>query len=170
MICIPLIPFFLALIVPPAAAGESGTLAIENGLVRVLLVREHGAYREEWFAGSPCHWRLVAASGNGSRTGLALGTPEGMISVPLTSAKLVREGNDGSLELRGSAGSVQFSETIRLSPGSRFAHVSVTMKTSAEMRLSALLSTYAFAPDRKNYSEYGPVDFVYTPGLRPGRD
>jgi hypothetical protein len=154
---------------PPEAAGGE-PLSLENGRVRVVLVREKDAYREEWFAGSPGHWRLVAEGGSESRGALVLGTGEGMKTVPLTNARLLREGKSASLELSGSAGTAHLTERIHLSEGSSFASVSVSMETDAEMRMSALLTTYAFAPDGRDSREYGPVDFVFTPQLRPAPD
>jgi len=44
---------------PAAATGGSDTLALENGIIKVALVRDPGGYREEWFAGGPGEWRLV---------------------------------------------------------------------------------------------------------------
>jgi hypothetical protein len=155
---------------PQESVAGTDTLALENGNVRVVLVREHNAYREIWFAGTPGHWRLVAESGSEKRGGIALGTAEGMITVPLTSARLVGSGLSASLLLRGSAGTARIAETIRLPAGSRFAHVSVRMETSEEMHLGGLISTYAFAPDGKDSREYRPVDFVFTPQLRPAPD
>ncbi|HEX7573162.1 MAG TPA: hypothetical protein VF514_08700 [Bacteroidota bacterium] len=165
------IVLFLALLTrPPTAAGGSDTLSLENGIIKVALVREHGAYREEWFAGGPGEWRLVALSGSESRGPIVLGTPGGMTTVPLTDARLLGSGKDGSLELRGSASTARLTETISLSEGSPFASVGVRMETTAEMSLSGLMSTYAFAPDGRDSREYGPVDFVFTPQLRPAPD
>ena len=156
---------------PPLAIGGSDTLSLENGTVRVALVRDRDGYREEWFAGSPGRWRLVAVAGSESRGALALGTPGGMTTVPLTNARLLGgSGDSASLELCGDCGTAAFTETIRLSRGSPFASVSVSMETAAELRVNSLLSTYAFAPDGRDSREYGPVDFVFTPQLRPAPD
>ena len=162
--------FLAALNRPPAAVGGSDTLSLENGIIKVALVREHGAYREEWFAGGPGHWRLVALSGSESRGPIALGTGGGMTTSPLTSASHPGSGAGGSLVLRGSDHTARLTETIRLSEGSPFASVSVSMETDAEISLSGLMSTYAFAPDGKDSREFGPVDFVFTPQLRPAPD
>ncbi len=171
MIRTSVIVLFLALLNrPPAAAGGSDTLSLENGVIKVALVREHGAYREEWFAGGPGEWRLVALSGSESRGPIVLGAPGGMTTVPLTEARLLGSGKDGSLELCGSASTARLTETISLSEGSPFASVGVRMETTAEMSLSGLMSTYAFAPDGRDSREYGPVDFVFTPQLRPAPD
>jgi hypothetical protein len=155
---------------PPPAPGGSDTLSLENGIIKVALVREHGAYREQWFAGGPGKWRLVALSGGESRGPVVLGTPRGMTTLPLTSATLLGSGKRTSLELRGSAPTARLTETISLSEGSPFALVRVSMDIAAEMSLSGLMSTYAFVPDGRDSREYGPVDFVFTPQLRPAPD
>jgi hypothetical protein len=165
------IVLFLAVLCrPPGAIGGNDTLSLDNGTVRVTLVREHDAYREEWFAGIPGHWRLVAESGTESRGGLVLGAPGGMTTVPLTNARLLGSGESRSLELRGLCDMAEVTETIHLSEGSPFASVSVSLETASEMRVSGLMSTYAFAPDGKDTREYGPVEFVFTPQLRPAPD
>ena len=171
MIRPPVILLLLAVVCgPPGAAGGSDTLSLENGLIRVALVRDHGRYREEWSAGGPGHWRLVALSGSESRGPLVLGTPGGTAAIPLTTASRLGGGGDESLELRGTDSTVRLTETIRLSEGSPFASVSVSVEMASEMSVSGLLSTYAFAPDGRDSREYGPVDFVFTPQLRPDPD
>jgi hypothetical protein len=171
VIRLPVILLFLELVIrQPAAAGGRDTLSLENGLIKVELVREHGTYREEWSAGGPGHWRLVALSGSESRGALVLGGPAGNITVPLTDARLLGSGRGGSIELRGSASMARMTETIRLSEGSPFASVAVSMVTAEEIPVNGLMSTYAFAPDGRDFREYGPVDFVFTPQLRPAPD
>jgi hypothetical protein len=155
---------------PPAAAGGSDTLALENGIIKVALVRDAGGYREEWFAGGPGEWRLVALSGSESRGSIVLGTRGGTTAIPLTSASLLGSGRGAALELCGSGSTVRLTETIRLSEGSSFAFVNVRMEMAAEMSVSGLMSTYAFAPDGRDSREYGQVDFVFTPQLRPAPD
>ena len=134
---------------PAAATGGSDTLALENGIIKVALVRDPGGYREEWFAGGPGEWRLVALSGSESRGPIVLGTRGGMTSIPLTGASLRGSVRGGALELRGSSSTARLTETITLSEGSPFASITVRMEMAAEMSVSGLMSTYAFAPDGK---------------------
>jgi hypothetical protein len=154
---------------PGGAAGRD-TLSCGNGTIRVDAVRERDGYTEEWFARGEDGWHMVARSGSESRGGLVLGTPPGPAPVRLTGARLVSRGKTAGLELRGEAGTARFVETIRIPPGSRCASVTVAMTTPRELRVSELLSTYAFAPDGKETRDYGSPDFVFTPQLRPAPD
>ncbi len=162
----------ILLIGPAHTQAGSGSLSLGNASLRVVLVHDEGGYRQRWFAsaGRPVVWHLVAESGTESRAGIVLGTGEGMVRVPMTNATAVGKGNAAVLRLSGSLGAAHVTETIRIPEGSRFASISVSMETSAEMSVSALLSTYAFAPDGKESGEYGTPDFIFTPQLRPEKD
>jgi hypothetical protein len=159
--------FALLVCLSYGSAGSDGVLSLENRSVRVRLLRGRGACREEWFARSSGIWHMVAVSGSRSRKALVLGSAAGMVDVPMAHARLLGKGNAARLELRGTCLGARCVETIRLLPDSPFAHVTVILTTDIPLRASALLSTYSFAPDGKDYARYAPVDFVFTPQLRP---
>jgi len=155
-------------------AAGSPRFELHNARVRVVLSREEDVFVEKWYARDGEKWRLVMTGGNAERASQTIGTGGGVVAVPFTGAGYarVREGGGGdrALEIYGMDGTDRITKTIRLEEGSPFASVTVTMSVTAPREVSALLSTYSFTPDGRAYAAYAPLDFVFTPTLRPEPD
>jgi len=70
----------------------------------------------------------------------------------------------------GVDGGVSLRKTISIAEGAMFALVSVSLTVRGRASISHALSTYSFKPDGREYAAYTPLDFIYTPQLRPQAD
>ncbi|MEW6510943.1 MAG: hypothetical protein AB1428_08310 [Bacteroidota bacterium] len=139
---------------------------LDNGLVRVVLVREEGEYVERWYARRGGDWVFVFEGGNEIRAAQTIGSAAGKQAIRFTEASALGAPMHRRLELRGTVAGDTLIKTIGLEEGSRFARVAVTMKFQTSRDVSSLLSTYSFIPQTRS----GTPEFVFTPALRPEAD
>jgi hypothetical protein len=152
------------------AGGQQTPLVLDNGLVRVVVTRQEGGFTEQWFGKAGDTWVLVMESGNDMRGAQTAGFREGPLVFRLDEGAGYAAPGDPRIELRAVAGTDTLLKTIRLEAGGRFGHITVSFRCAAPAAMSSLLSTYSFTPGGREYSAYAPIDFVYTPQLRPEKD
>lgn len=170
--------FVLWLALPPLLLGPAATranapetpLSLDNGMIRVVVQRGADGYTERWFARRGSAWHLVMESGNAVRGAETAGYREGPVTFTLSQGALRGAPGDPRIELRAIAGADTLTKAIRLEKGEAFGRVTVALRLAAGAEISSLLSTYSFVPDGKEYAEYAPIDFVFTPQLRPEKD
>ena len=147
-----------------------GAIEFNNGLVRTRVLKEGGAYREEHSAWNGS-WRTLLRGGNALRAEPALMSDGKRWPVAFTRASLAESSPERAvLLLSGSGGGHFITKTITLERGNRFVHCVVKDSVPGISELSYLLSTYSYVPDGKKFDEYRPLDFVWTPQLRPDSD
>jgi len=147
-----------------------GSIEFHNGLVRARILRETDGYREEYFAWNGS-WRLLLRGGNALRPEPALMSDGRIQPVAFREASLAEVSAERAvLRLSGSGGGHFVSKTITLERGRRFVHCVVKDSVPGVSELSYLLSTYSYLPDGKPFDRYRPLDFVWTPQLRPDSD
>ncbi|MEX2191182.1 MAG: hypothetical protein WEB33_10835 [Bacteroidota bacterium] len=145
-------------------AQEPARYEIRNNKLMVTAEVIDGYVVEHISAQSGSGWTRVLMSGNADRRDPALKLKGEVIPVRYTHvAVLDARGPAPSLVLSGETAGVVLRKTIRIQQGTSYAHVLVTAEFKDSVSLEYLLSTYSFAPG-------GPLDFVYTPQLRPGPD
>ncbi len=152
------------------ATDAGKPLLLENSAIRVVAQRGAEGFTERWFARRGSAWHLVMESGNAMRGAETAGYREGPVTYRFGEGTLRGTGEDARIELRSVAGTDTLTKTIRLEPGERFGRVTVSLRLAHPAAMSSLLSTYSFVPDGKEYAQYAPVDFVFTPQLRPQKD
>ncbi len=148
-------------------AGGTGETVIENGAIRLSLVKDGQHYRESFYAKGSDGWRLVLQNGSSVRPDPALkatgtGTPEASIDA------IERDETGTSVALRVHSGSHTWTKVISMKKGDPFVHITLRDSIRGNSRVEYFLSTYSFLPDGKKYS--APLDFVFTPQLRPEPD
>ena len=151
------------------AGGGPGETVIENGVVKLSLVKDGQGYKESFYAKSPDGWRLVLQNGSSVRPDPALkatgtGTPEAAIE------KIEKSETETSVLLKTQSGLHTWTKMITMKKGDPFVHITLHDSIRGNSRVEYFLSTYSFLPDGKKYSEYKPLDFVFTPQLRPEPD
>ena len=145
-------------------AQSSGKYEIKTDMLRAVVEKLTGDFVERIYAHSENGWVEVLVSGNPIRPDPALKLREGTVPVRFTRASVHDAGGPApSLVLVGESGPVSVRKTIRLQAGRAFAHVLVTAEFKEPVSMEYLLSTYSFVPG-------GPLDFVFTPQLRPQPD
>lgn len=161
-----------AVLVPAGsrAAGPGTPLSLDNGLIRVVVTLQEGAFKEQWYGRNGGRWHLVMESGNDMRGAQTAGFRDGPVTFKFDEGTAQSAPEDPRIELRAVAGADTLTKTIRLEQGERFGRVTVSLRLGAPADMSSLLSTYSFVPDGKEYTQYEPIDFVYTPQLRPEKD
>ncbi len=147
----------------------AGEIMIENGVTRLTLVKIGQSYRESFYAKSSDGWRLVLQNGSSFRPDPALkatntGTPEASIDA------IEKDETGTTVSLRMHSGSHMWTKVISMKKGDPFVHIRLRDFIQGNSRIEYFLSTYSFLPDGKKYAEYKPLDFVFTPQLRPESD
>jgi hypothetical protein len=159
--------------------AEGGTMGsktrdsavIQNASVRVELTRKQGRYREAYYARDGRAWRLLLASGHRLRPDPAL-TVDGTLSVRGHDSLTVHREENGEqvVTLTMTDGAWRVQKVLTLGPDAAMVHVRVAAQVAGRAKLGSLLSTYSFLPDGKRYRDYKPLDFIFTPQLRPEAD
>jgi len=157
---------------PPAKGNpDDADLTMDNGLVKVSIQKNEDGYRESYYAKDSTGWHLVLVSGSPIRSDPALKVNGALERGLVKSAALRPDGMDTTrVELKGSNRAGSFVKSIVLLKNSRCVAVNVSYDVTSKTQCEYLLSTYSFVPDGKQYQQYKPLDFVFTPTLRPEPD
>ncbi|MEX2116211.1 MAG: hypothetical protein WEB37_04940 [Bacteroidota bacterium] len=137
---------------------------ISNDKLMITAEMTDGRLVERVYARSETGWEGILRSGNAARPDPAFALKGEIVPIHFTVARVLGAGGPApSLVLTVENERIMLRKTIRLQQGSSFAHVLVTAEFKDSVFLEYLLSTYSFALR-------GPLDFVYTPQLRPEPD
>jgi len=166
---------FLGLLLLPALAmsaqvGEvrvdsaAGAVRVENGLVRLSLVREGGAWHERYEAQSGT-WKLLLVSGSDRRSDPSLFCDRSDRPFAFSALRvLAASAESAAVELSGDAEGHTIRRQVALRRGDRYFSVVVRDQVPGSHEFSHLLSTYSFVGGQAGT----PIpDFVWTPVLRP---
>jgi hypothetical protein len=150
-------------------ADESRKATIDNGVVKLVLVSDGKEIKESYYARSSNGWKLVLENGSSFRPDPALkasgtGTSKAAIH------RIERTSQQTRVVLKVQTGQHSLTKVISMKKDDPFVHVVLRDSVRRQSRVEYFLSTYSFLPDGKRYSEYKPLDFVFTPQLRPERD
>ncbi|MBI5471047.1 MAG: hypothetical protein HY961_01735, partial [Ignavibacteriae bacterium] len=161
--------FVAAMAVHAQEQQVAGETVIENGVTKLTLVKDGQSFRESFYAKSSNGWRLVLQNGSSIRPDPALnatgtGTPEASIDA------IEKDETRTSVTLRMHSGSHIWTKMISMKKDDPFVRITVRDSIRGKSRIEYFLSTYSFLPDGKKYAEYKPLDFVFTPQLRPEPD
>lgn len=147
-----------------ALAQSTARYEIRNEKLMVTAEVIDGVVVERIAAQSESGWKRILISGSIDRPDPALKLQGGVVPIHFTSARVFdANGPAPSLVLSGEHSGVVVRKTIQIHQASSFVHMVVAAEFKDSVSLEYLLSTYAFA-------EGGPLDFVYTPQLRPEPD
>jgi hypothetical protein len=163
-----------AVLIRPACNNDpelNETSGFDNGIIRIVFIPGDDGYREMYYARDSRAWVLMLESGSDERPepslradgeNVDIGYSE--LSVPERSAERTH------IQLRAKTDKHSITKDIYLFPGNPAVYVRIGYEINGEVDLHYLLSTYSFAPDGKAYTEYKPLDFIFTPQLRPETD
>jgi hypothetical protein len=163
----------LLLMVMTAEAGHAGPRALElhSRTVKVTVEKVDGRYSDAYFARSGSAWIAMLESGSSARRDPSLRHDSRDEPAAYTSAMMGKTGaGKKALVLEGASGEISYRKTITLEDDNSCALVSVAMTVHGTRRIGQLLSTYSFSPDHRLYAQYAPLDFIFTPQLRPEPD
>ncbi len=160
---------FLSLRAPLLGAGLTkgpDRLTIQNEFIRVVVDKIGGSCRETYFVKKGKSWIEILESGSALRPDPAIRQNDELI--PLKSAS-ISPGSDKrqAVIVRELAGGGVTLKSIILRKGEHCARVTFAYRTGERVKLESFWSTYSFVPGGKHYSTYKPLDFVWTPQLRP---
>ena len=142
---------------------------IQNEFIRVVVDNSGGSCRETYFVKKGKSWIEILESGSMVRPDPAI--KQNNESLPLKGATISPGSEKGQLVIvRQSAGEGTTLKSIVLRKGEHFARVTFAYRTGEKVRLESFWSTYSFAPGGKRYAAYKPLDFIWTPQLRPQRE
>lgn len=141
---------------------------IQNENIRVVVAKIDSAYRETYYARQGEDWTEILSSGSSLRPEPSLKQDGEMVLAAYESVEEIEglaQGAGLQLTCRTPAGVIW--KTIKLLEGESFARIGLSYRIEKKARLQSLWSTYSFTPDGKKYESYKPLDFVFTPQLRP---
>jgi len=144
---------------------------IQNGSVKILFNSGVGGYREFGYAKSGSSWRQIVESGSDLRPETVL-TINGIESLALNwkLQSIVKKDGTETVVLNAPIAGGMLTKNISLRRSEPFARVLLTYAIHRRFRLHSLWSTFSFTPGGRQYEEYKPLDFVFTPQLRPEQE
>lgn len=147
--------------------SAGGSITLENRYVRLVLRQASGGYRAEYFARGK-EWTLVFRSGHLESADPLLVCERLAQPLAFTAAALVRATPDSAaVVLEAVRDSHTLRRTISLRAGDRYFHLLHAGQMRGVHEISRMLSSYSFVPGGRPYAAYAPLDFVWTPQLRP---
>lgn len=166
MTCGPVIPGLLLIIfaMKSAAAAPSLPLTISNGQTRVVVEVDGARVHETYFGKRGTGWRALLEAGSPLRTEPELKCNDAVEPAAFQEATRL---SSRSIQLRAKTASAVIEKTVTLLPKDPHPVIVLSCRVHRRMKLNHLLSTYSFAPDGAEYRAYAPLDFVFTPQLRP---
>jgi hypothetical protein len=165
LVLIVLMAFQVPILSEDLARGQD-RVVIQNEFIRVDVDQGGGVCRETYFVKRGRSWIEMLESGSPLRPDPSI-KQNGEL-VPLKSASISLGPEERQVVIvRKSTGKGVISKSITLRMGEPFARVMFTYRTGGKARLESFWSTYSFAPAGKRYAAYKPLDFVWTPQLRP---
>ncbi|MGH7599128.1 MAG: hypothetical protein ACREOI_22460 [bacterium] len=148
-------------------AQRPGIIELANDRIKIVLENREGYYQESYFA-KDSEWHLLLESGNRLRPEPALKCDGHPLPVAFTEAKVVTNNERRAIVLLiASHKNHLIVKIIALGADDPFVQIFVAYRAHDTIKLDGLLSTYSFVPDGKKYAEYKPLDFIFTPQLRP---
>ncbi|MDP2884417.1 MAG: hypothetical protein Q8P51_05270 [Ignavibacteria bacterium] len=160
---------FQAPILSEDLARGQDRVVIQNEFIRIVVDQSGGVCRETYFVKKGKSWIEILGSGSPLRPDPSI-KQNGKL-IPLKSASISQGSEEGqAVIVRESAGKGVTSKSITLRKGEPFARVMFAYRTGGNTLLESFWSTYSFAPGGKRYADYKPLDFVWTPQLRPERE
>ena len=164
----------LAVGVPALSVGngqDPDRIEIQNESIKIVIEKQNGIYRETYYARQNDSWRTVLESGSDQRPEPTVRQNGSSLAFAYRSVMTERR-IDGvqRVVLGGSLEGATLVKSISLVPGKPYARVDVRYRIPTKVQLQALWSTYSFVPDHKLYREYKPLDFIFTPQLRPEKE
>jgi hypothetical protein len=155
----------LAASVAEASLSDDRVVA-QNKSIRIVIEKVQGAYRETFFVRKDSAWKEILTSGSLQRSEPALRLEGASVPVAFTEMSEVRGSNGSIVRLAAHTPAGVVQKTIRLLDEG-MVHIEVSYRIEGSTRLQSLWSTYSFSPGGSTYAEYRPLDFIFTPQLRP---
>jgi hypothetical protein len=149
---------------------DPGRIEIQNESIKIVIEKFNGTYRETYYALKDASWRKMLESGSDERAEPSVRQNGTSIPFAYRSAAVEKTDSTQSVLLSGSLADGTLTKSIHLVRGKPYARIAVTYRIRTKVQLQVLWSTYSFAPDNKLYREYKPLDFIFTPQLRPEKE
>jgi hypothetical protein len=142
-------------------------MEIHNEFIRVNIEKIGETYREVYYARRGTSWMEVLEGGSAPRTEPSLKEDGAEIKSPYQTATISNSDEKIQTATLSTSEEAAITKTISLRQSEPFVTIELKHRARKGARLQSLWSTYSFAPDGKRYSDYKPLDFVFTPQLRP---
>jgi hypothetical protein len=143
---------------------------IRNESIKVEFEITAGSYREIYYARKDSSWRKILESGSVIRSETVLKeNGKEYTNLVWDIRAITREDTLQNVLLRALVPGGVMSKLVSLRAGERFARINLSYQMKSA-RVQALWSTYSFQPGDRQYVEYKPLDFVFTPQLRPEKE
>ena len=145
----------------------SGRITMENGAVKIVLQSGPRGCTEECYAWSSS-WHLILRSGSSLREDPAIKSNGGIVPLSYAVASIVSQSPKKAIvAVRGKTAGHTVIKTITMEDGKPYIQYEIQDRIGGVAELSYLMSTYSYVPEGRLYREYAPIDFVWTPQLRP---
>jgi len=151
--------------------GINTGYSYDNGLVKIVIDTSAAVISERYYAKQGRRWVLLLRSGNKVRPDPGLRVDAENTGLAFTGF-CVTEETSGDIHIRmsGAESNHTVEKNIFMRKDDPYIDTRITYRTEGATQLHYLLTTYSFVPDGKKYQSYKPIDFIYTPALRPEPD
>jgi len=159
----------------PLLADDAGrrlrSQEIQNEQIKIVVNVTTDSYRESYFTKKKSLWRKILESGSTYRSETTLKeNGKEIVDLAWDVERIKKEDTVQSIFLRAPVASGMILKQISVRKGESFARVNLYYQLRRTTRLQSLWSTYSFQPGEQKYEEYKPLDFVFTPQLRPEKE
>lgn len=147
---------------------EVDKMEIHNGSIKVEVQKIAGKWQETYLVREGKVWKEILVSGSTRRSEPSL--QQNGVVVQAGFEKATRseiEGRQQIIQLTSITPEGEIHKTIVLERGKPYVKTSLSYRVWKTVRLQSLLSTYSFSPEGRQFNDYKPLDWVFTPQLRP---
>ena len=149
-------------------AKNGDNYEISNSKLKIAFEKDNNIYQKSFFVNKDNNWIRILSEGNEKGSGMELNTGKSGIFYRYESLFVETNNNDKiEIVLAGNHTGGTIEQKICLENGLNFIYIRDSFTAKEKVGVSSLLTHYSFVPEGKNYEEYKPLDFVFTPTLRP---
>jgi hypothetical protein len=150
-----------------ATAAPASPVTISNGVVRLVVEASGTGVRETYYVKGATGWRALLEGGSTLRD-----EPEFKANgvVVANGAREATRLSPRRIRIRTRTSLGVIMKTVTLFPGDPNPSVEVSCQITGSVTFNHLFSTYSFVPGGAEYKTYAPLDFIFSPQLRPEAD
>ncbi len=149
----------------------SGNYYVYNSIIKIDLEKVNNFYRKTFFAKKNEDWIQILSASVEGLAGLKI--QENPAALPKEFDTIeVRESAEDEIKilLSGTVNNQALKETITVFRNSNFIKFEESLRVQRKLKISRMMTSYNFIPEGKPYKNYKPLDFIFTPTLRPKKD
>ncbi|HEY9188307.1 MAG TPA: hypothetical protein VIR55_10445 [Ignavibacteria bacterium] len=147
--------------------NDENCITISNSSIKLVIFHENNCYKKKYYIRKNNEWIELLSSGSDSNSEIVFNNGKENINLFFDNIQTsVTDENKTTIILSGNYENLSFSETITLENESNFIHSQLNFYITENIQISKLISVFCFSPEGKIYSDYKPLDLIFTPNLK----